>query len=186
MNAPVLASQWPKAKFTVAQIWALIEKGVANPDAKFELLDGEVREMSPKGPLHEDVRLAVMKWLATSVHPQLSFLAETTLYLDKTTFVEPDYVVFDAGLAIRDLTPERVLLAIEVGHESWSYDISEKARRYAKHGVQEYWAIHAPTRMTRVHRGANANGWADVKEHTAGASLAPLCAPGAALVLRAS
>jgi Uma2 family endonuclease len=184
MNAPVLASQWPKAKFTVAQIWALIEKGVANPDARFELLDGEVRDMSPKGPLHEDVRRAVNRWIKT-LPDTLDVLAETTLYLDKKNFVEPDYVVFDATLAIRDLTPDKVLLAIEVGHDSWGYDITEKAQRYAKHGVQEYWAIHAPSRLTRVHRGASAAGWADVKEHAAGASLAPLCAPGAALVWRA-
>jgi|CXWL01.1.fsa_nt_gi Uma2 family endonuclease len=183
MNAPVLASQWPQAKFTVAQIWALIEKGVASPDARFELLDGEVRDKSPKGPLHEDVRLAVMKWLATSIHPHFSFLAETTLYLDAKTFVEPDYVVFASALAIKDLTPDKVVLAIEVGHDSWSYDISEKAQRYANHGVQEYWAIHAPSRLTRVHRRASGAGWADVSEHAVGAALTPLCAPGAALVL---
>jgi hypothetical protein len=37
MTAPVLASQWPKARFTVAQIWALVEKGLLSPDAPFRL-----------------------------------------------------------------------------------------------------------------------------------------------------
>lgn len=183
MNAPVLTSLPTEAKFTVAQIWALIEKGVANRDAKFELLDGEVIPLSPKGPLHEEVRRDVMRWLKT-LPSGFDVLAETTLYLDKTAFVEPDYVVFDAGLAIKDLTPEKVRLAIEVGHNSWSYDIGEKATRYAAHGVPEYWAIHAPTRMTRLHRAPGAAGWGEVRQIPAGEPVNPLCAPDLALVLK--
>ncbi len=183
MTAPVLASQWPKARFTVAQIWALIEKGLLYPDAKFELLDGEVIPVSPKGPLHEDARRQVMVWLAARLHPRFEFLAETTLYLDDRSFLEPDYVVFEAGLAFKDLSPSKVRLLIEVANDSWPYDIGDKAARYAAHGVQEYWAIHAPSRMIRVHRAPGASGWGDVRDIEAGEAVAPLCAPDATLTL---
>lgn len=182
MNAPVLASDWPKARFTVAQIWALVEKGVIQPDARFELLDGEVKDMSPKGPLHEEVRRAVNLWIKT-LPADLETLAETTLYLDASSFVEPDYVVFDAGLPMEALTPLNMRLIVEVAHESWAYDSGEKARRYAAAGAAEYWAINAKTREILVHREPNENGWAEIQTIAPGESIAPRFAPSSPLTL---
>jgi Uma2 family endonuclease len=182
MNAPILASTWGNAHFTVAQIWALVERGLINEDARFELIDGEIREMSPKGPLHEEVSLAVMAWIR-GLPAELAVLPETTLYLTERLFLEPDYVVFKQGLAVRDLKARDVKLAIEIGHESWPYDIGPKAKRYAEHGVQEYWAIHAPSRMTRIHRDASAKGWSDIRELSAGEAVVALCAPNTPLIL---
>lgn len=184
MNAPILASQWPKARYTVAQIWGLIERGIIRPDAKFELLDGEIIPVSPKGPLHEELRQAVIDWLVANITAPLTWLPETTLYLEEKAFLEPDFVVFDRAIAIRDLRPDQVKLAIEVGHESWRYDTNEKAKRYAKHGVQEYWAIQAKTRMIRVHRGPGEPGWAEVRDAPAGEAISPLCAPHASFALK--
>jgi len=183
MNAPILASAWPKARYTVAQIWGLIERGIVNPDAKFELLDGEVRPVSPKGPLHEGVRILINRWLA-AWPKTFDVLAETTLYLDEASFLEPDYVFFDADTPIAELTPGKVRLAIEVGHSSWPYDSGEKAQRYAEHGVQEYWAIQAETNLIRVHRGPGASGWADVRDVEAGEAISPLCAPEVSFSLK--
>jgi Uma2 family endonuclease len=172
---PVPAAELAAQRFTVAQIWALINKGVMLEDAKFELLDGEVIPISPKGALHEDVRCAVMDWVR-ALPPALTVMVETTLYMDDESFLEPDYVVFDQSVAIKDLKPADIRVAIEVGDSSWDYDTRTKAGRYAADGVQEYWAIHAPTRMIRVHRNPSAAGWTDVTEFAAGAPVSPLCA----------
>lgn len=184
MNAPFPHERLRAERFSVAQIWALIEQGVMNEDARYELLDGEIIPMSPKGPLHEDVRRSVKRWLQQSLPSHLEWMAETTLYLDDHSFVEPDFVVFDDAIAIKDLRPADVKLAIEVGDSSWAYDTEDKAVHYARHGIQEYWAIHAPSRMTRVHRGPSASGWAEMREIAAGEKLTPLCAPDAVFVLR--
>lgn len=183
MNAPTLATAWPKARYTVAQIWGLIEHDLINADARFELIDGEIVDMSPKGPLHEEVRQAIIDWLVASVSSPLTWLPETTLYLDERAFLEPDFVIFDRSLPIRDLTANKLRLVIEVGHESWRYDTVAKAQRYAEHGVYEYWAVHAPSRLTRVHRGASATGWSEVRELAAGEAVVALCAPNAPLTL---
>jgi Uma2 family endonuclease len=183
MNAPILASHWPKARYSVAQIWGLIERGIINHDAKFELLDGEIRPVSPKGPLHESIRVLINRWLATWPRG-FDVLAETTLYLNESSFLEPDYVFFDAGLPIEDLTPARVALAIEVAHSSWEYDTTEKASRYAEHGVQEYWAIDAESRLIRIHRGPSAAGWSDIADIAAGGFVSPVCAPEVSFSLK--
>ena len=171
MNAIFQTPDLDRRRFTVSDIQALIEKGVMLEDARFELVGGEIINMSPKGPLHEDVRRAINRWLK-GLPDTLDWMIETTLYLDDKSFLEPDYVLFDRAVAIRDLKASDVLLAIEVGDASWRYDTETKAALYAVHGVQEYWAIHAPTGMTRVHRGPGAKGWAEVQEFAAGEAIA--------------
>jgi Uma2 family endonuclease len=172
MNAIFPTPGLADRRFTVADIQALVVKGVIREDAKFELVGGDIVPMSPKGPLHEDVRLAVMRWIR-GLPSSIEAIAETTLWLDEHNFLEPDYVLFDRTVAIADLKAADVILAIEVADTSWRYDTETKAALYAKHGVQEYWAIHAPTRMVRVHRGPGANGWAEVREVAAGEAIAP-------------
>lgn len=182
MNAIFQTPGLNDRRFTVADIQALVEKGVVVEDAKFELVGGEIIPMSPKGPLHEDVRIAVMRWIR-GLPPSIEAIAETTLYLDDNTYLEPDYVLFDRAVAIRDLKPADVLLAIEVGDASWRYDSETKSKLYAAHGVQEYWAIHAPTKMVRIHRGPGANGWRDVRDAAAGEAIAAMCVPNLSLTL---
>lgn len=171
MNAIFQTPGLQDRRFSVADIQALVNKGVIAEDAKFELVGGEIVPMSPKGPLHEDVRLAVMRWIR-GLPQEIEALVETTLWLDEQTFLEPDFVLFDHTVKIADLKPADVMLAIEVSDSSWVYDSETKAALYAAHGVQEYWAIHAPTRMVRVHRGPGANGWSEVRD-VAGETIAP-------------
>jgi len=173
MNAIFPTPGLADRRFTTADIQALVMKGVIREDAKFELVGGDIVPMSPKGPLHESVRLAVMRWIRAAP-PSVEALAETTLWLDEHNFLEPDYVLFDRSVAIADLKASDVLLAIEVGDNSWRYDTEAKAALFAKHGVQEYWAIHAPTRLVRVHRGPGAQGWAEVTDIAAGDAVTPL------------
>jgi Uma2 family endonuclease len=182
MNAIFPTPGLDKRRFTVADIQALVEKGVVAEDARFELLDGEIIPMSPKGPLHEDVRVVINDWVR-SLPMSLVWIAETTLYLDDRSFVEPDYVFFDRGLAIADLKPGDIRLAIEVGDSSWTYDSKVKAPRYAQGGVQEYWAVNAKTRAIRVHRGPGAENWSDIRDIAPGAQVEALCAPGLPLAL---
>lgn len=182
MNAIFPTPGLADRRFTVADIQALVEKGVIREDAKFELVGGDIVPMSPKGPLHEDVRLAVMDWIR-GLPRDLACLVETTLWLDEQNFLEPDYVLFDRAVAIADLKAHDVLLAIEVADTSWRYDTETKAGLYARHGVQEYWAVHAPSRMVRVHRGPGANGWAEVRDVAAGEAVQPSSLTGARLTL---
>ena len=92
--------------------------------------------MSPKGPLHEDVRHEVNEWLR-SLPRSLGWLAENTLHLGEEAFVEPDYIIFAARPKVSDMDPSDVLLAIEVADESWQYDTGEKAARYADQMIFE-------------------------------------------------
>jgi hypothetical protein len=105
MNAPLETRPFapmPPAprKYLVSDIFFLLEAGLLNESAKFELVDGEIIPMSPKGSHHEAMRLLVARWLRGAWADRFDSLQEHTLKIDDGTFLEPDFVLFDSG---RDL-----------------------------------------------------------------------------------
>lgn len=159
--------------FTVSEVWRMVESGVLRPDERFELIEGELVPMSPKGPVHELVKSALAIALAKALPPDLWMGFETTLELSDATFIEPDLVVYRKGLALRDVRGCDVLLAIEVADTSLDYDLGTKARLYALHGVSELWVVNARERTTVVHRRPGPDGWGEVETRTADEALVP-------------
>ena len=80
--------------FTVDEIWRMVETGIIAPEERFELIEGELVPMSPKGPVHETVKSALAIALAKALPETLSIFIETTLELSDMTFVEPDLGVY--------------------------------------------------------------------------------------------
>ena len=156
----------------------LVENGLIDPKARFELMDGAIIPMSPKGRLHEAMREKITNWLRETWAAPFGVMIEHTLVLDAETIVEPDFLLYDGARSIADapLTGADIRLVIEVADSSWSYDTNEKAAKYAAFGVAEYWVVDAVRRVVRVHRGA---AWSDVKDLAAETAVGPLCAPAA-------
>ncbi len=184
MNAPDPRLSAAPRKYSVADIHHLLDKGIIAQDAKFELVEGEIRDMSPKGIAHERVKAEVNDWLVRALGAGFWVMVETTLYLSDDTFLEPDFVLVPRSNPLSESpTQKDVALAIEVSASSKTYDFGEKAALYAKYGVAEYWAIDAHFRSASVHRGPGAAGWADVRDVAAGEAVSPICAGNTTLTL---
>lgn len=162
--------------FTVDEVWRMVETGILAPDERFELIEGEIVPMSPKGPVHELVKSALAIALAKALPPQLWIGFETTIELSEVTFVEPDLAVYPKGLALRDVRGPDLLLAVEVADTSLGYDLGAKARLYALHGVSELWVVDARRRTTLVHTGPGPEGWRRIEERSPEDALAPAAA----------
>lgn len=186
MNAPVFTAPPPPRaprKYTADDIFFWLSTGFVSPEAKFELLDGELIPVSPKGRHHEAMRERIEVWLDQPWRVgRFSVIREHTLKLDDGTLLEPDFLLYDSTARIQDrpLQGADIKLAIEVGDSSWAYDLNQKAPKYAAFGIPEYWAIHAVKRAARIHRAPSGTSWAHVSDLQSGSSLSPLCAPEAA------
>lgn len=168
----------PRRSFTVAEIRRMVEAGIIAEDENFELIEGELVPMSPKGNQHEVIKAAINRILARHAPADLRLAIETSLYLNERTFVEPDLCLYPKRILPEDVKGGDVLLAIEVAGSSMPYDRGLKARIYARHGVAELWVIDTSTRVTWVHRRPDADGnWGSVEKIAADASLAPLALP---------
>lgn len=172
----------PRRSFTVAEIRAMVEAGIIAEDENFELIEGEVVPMSPKGNQHEVIKAALNRVFAQMAPKDLRLAIETSLYLDDRTFVEPDLILYPKTILPEDTTGRDVMLAIEVAASSMAYDRGIKARLYARHGVQEFWVVDAATRETWVHRRPGTDGnWGSVERMAAEAIVTPTVLPNIAI-----
>lgn len=156
----------------------MVEAGIIAEDENFELIDGELVAMSPKGNQHEVIKSALLRILAKASPEDLRLAVETSLYLDERTFVEPDLCLYPKRILPEDVSGNDVLLAIEVAGTSMPYDRGLKASVYARHGVQELWVIDTTSRDTWVHRGPGDDGnWASIEKVASEATLSPQALP---------
>jgi Uma2 family endonuclease len=173
----------PRRRWSVAEIEAMVASGIIDEDERFELIGGEAVPMSPKGARHETVKIALNRFFQRAAPDHLEVAQETTLRLDKDSFVEPDFCIFTRGLDLKALNGDAVLLAVEVADSSLAYDIGRKSRIYAAYGVCEVWVINAKTLVTRVFRQPTKAGYKSKRNKACGLRLEPEHAPELAVSL---
>src|SRR5262245_61253284 len=94
----------PRRRWSVAEIEAMVARGVILEDERFELIGGEVVPMSPKGIRHEVLKAALQQhWVPLIVGSPINLLTETTLYVSKDEFYEPDFLFWHRAIAIKDI-----------------------------------------------------------------------------------
>ena len=173
----------PRRRWSVAEIEAMVAKGIIAEDERFELIGGEVVPMSPKGARHELVKIALNRFFQRVAPDHLEIAPETTLRLDKDSFVEPDFCVFRRGLDLKALDGAAVLLAVEIADTSLAYDRGRKIEIYGAYGVREVWVVNANTLSTRVHRELAQGNYGHTPDVPYGQRLEPVLAPELAVSL---
>ena len=155
------------------------EVGLLRTEERVELIGGELVPMNPKGSRHEVLKLAInLRW--GRQHPDdTAFIPETTFHLSDDTFLEPDFLVFPRSVAIGDLRPDRVLLAVELSDTSIGFDLGPKALIYAHFGIRELWVIDAITRRIHVHREPTDDRYLSITPWSADDLVVPALAPSA-------
>ncbi len=177
-GATQAAEGLPRRRWSVAEIQEMVAKGILLEDERFELIGGEVVPMSPKGARHELVKKALQQhWVPLIVGSQIDLLTETTLYVSKDEFYEPDFLFWPRSIAIKDITAATSLLIVEVADTSIGYDLGVKASTYARLGLPEYWVINARTLVTSIHRNPGPSGYPAPREAKPGELIAPLATP---------
>jgi hypothetical protein len=133
MNVPVTQATdgYARRVFTVRDVFGMLQAGIIKEDERFELIEGEIVPMSPKGNQHEVIKSALNRIIASKAPEDLRLGVETTVYLSMTTFVEPDLCLYPKRILPEDVRGLDILLAIEVAVASLGYDKRLKAKIYA-------------------------------------------------------
>lgn len=177
MNAPTIIKD-QKPRITVADLFHMLEQGVIDPEAKFELVEGEIVPMPPQGPLHQNLQNRLGRQLTLALADRFWVAQGSTLILPDNTALDPNICVYPLDLQAEDLAGEKVALVIEIAVSSKRYDLGLKAELYARMGVLELWVVEANARVTHVHRRALNRAWADISVVPFADALSPLAAPG--------
>jgi len=174
----------PRRRWTVAEIQAMVAKGIILEDERFEMIGGEVVPMSPKGNRHELVKAALQQyWFPRTAGSPINLITETTLYIAEDEFFEPDFLFWPRSIPLKDVTAATALLIVEVADTSLRYDLGTKAGIYARLGLNELWVINAETLVTTIHCEPQPTRYANIENKQPNERIEPIRAPSLAVTL---
>ncbi len=163
-NVTRAAEGFDRRSFTVQEVLRMQEAGILSDDENFELIEGEIVPMQAKTHIHELIKSSLGLGLARALPENLWLGFESTIYLSKDTFVEPDLVIYPKGITLEEVKGTDIVLAIEVALTGLAYDRGLKAQIYARHGVRELWVIDAKQRRAHIHSKPKAGAWDSIVE----------------------
>jgi Uma2 family endonuclease len=152
---------------------------------RFELIEGALIPKVSKNFPH----LRALSWLVEclrAVFPgRLIVLQEAPIDVrpedNPTSDPEPDVIVLARSLDDlgRRPRPEDILLLVEISDTTLAFDLSVKAKLYARAGIADYRVVDLNGKRIVVHRDPVAGSYRSVTAYSADQSVAPLAAPHA-------
>ena len=160
---PQAAVEVPRHRFTVDDFALLGAAGVFTEDDRVELIDGDIRDMTPIGQPHAWIVSRLTRRVVLRLADRGYVSVQNPLRLDDHTEPRPDLVVARGGeddYAERHPEAGDVLLVVEVADSSLRYDRAEKMPRYARAGIPEAWLVDVAADAVTVHTGPGPGGYA--------------------------
>ena len=143
---------------------AMAEAGILRPDDRVELIDGQIRPMSPIGASHLFCVNRLTKRFVEHVSEEVEVSVQNPVQLDPHQEPEPDVALLRAAGEPRVPSAADALLVVEVADTTYAYDRETKLPRYAEAGVPRVWIVNLPERRLEAYTHPAGDRYAD---HTA-------------------
>jgi len=154
MSTP--AYQLPRRySLTVDDFHRMGDAGIFRPDARTELIDGEIIEMAPIGAPHAGITKRLIDIFSRQVGGAAIIDAQDPVVLGTSSEPQPDLALLrprDDFYVKSHPGPEDVLLLIEIADTTLAYDRDTKIPLYAQSGISEVWLIDIKGRHLDVYR----------------------------------
>ncbi len=141
----------------------MAETGVLRPDARVELLNGEITDMSPIGPFHGGVTNYLSQRFTLAAQGRWLVTVQNPVRLDDHSEPQPDLMLLKPASDFyrnRHPLPEDVCLLVEVSDSSLARDLAEKLPAYGHAGIPEVWIVNLNDETIEVYREPNFSGYA--------------------------
>jgi Uma2 family endonuclease len=173
-----------KHRFSVKEYYRMAETGVLRPDARVELLNGEIIDMSPIGPFHGSITKYLNRFFSSAAKSRWLMAVQDPVRLDDQSEPQPDLMLLKPVPDFyrqRHPQPEDVFLLIEVSDTTLAADQVEKLPAYGRAGVAEVWIVNLNNMTVEAYREPHFTGYGSKTLLRAGDTIAPLAFPDAAL-----
>jgi Uma2 family endonuclease len=142
----------PLMKWSLDKYHELVKTGVLE-DCRVELLNGQIVEMPPVEPIHDDTREELAGYLRGMLGERAKVREATAVTLPDDSEPIPDIaVVRPQRYRDRHPYPEDVYLIIEIANSRPGRDLGPKRQVYAQAGIQEYWVFNLAKQELKVFR----------------------------------
>jgi Uma2 family endonuclease len=140
---------------TVDDYYRMAEVGILDPEARVELIDGEIIDMAPPGSPHAATVHYLTEIFVRAVEGRATVLAQNPVRLSKYSEPQPDLALLrrrDDFYRERHPQPDDVLLIVEIAASSLRFDRDTKLPLYARHGIPEMWLVDLGSRRLSRYR----------------------------------
>ena len=153
----------PKRHLVTAQEYLRMgEAGVFAPDARLELIEGEIFEMAPIHPPHAGAVITLNRVLVERTRDRAAVSVQNPVIASELSVPQPDFALLKPR---RDNYsrehPRRgdILFVVEVADTTLATDLRIKMPLYARGGIPEAWVVDVNEKVVHVFRGPGANGY---------------------------
>jgi Uma2 family endonuclease len=169
-------------RFSVKEYYRMAETGVLPPDARVELVDGRIIDMSPIGPLHGGVVKRLTRVFTSFPQGRWLLAVQDPVRLEDHSEPQPDLMLLKPAAddyTNRHPVPEDVFLLIEVSDSTLETDREDKLPIYGRAGIPEVWIVNLADGTLEVYREPHYAGYANTQILREGDSIAPAHFPDA-------
>ena len=160
----IAMESWPRRhRITVDEYHRMAEVGVLAPDARVELIEGEIIDMAPIGIDHNSVVDQLNRLLVHAVGDDAIVRVQGSVRLSRISEPQPDVVLLEprADFYRNEFAMGAdTLLVIEVSDSTLRYDRDVKVPLFAKSGVPEVWIFDLENDSLLVYRSLSDGGYA--------------------------
>jgi Uma2 family endonuclease len=169
-----------KHRFSVEDYYRMAETGVLRSDARVELLDGEIIDMSPIGPYHGVVTMFLTEFFTAAAKRRWVSSVQIAVHLNDHSEPQPDFMLLKPPrhrYRNGHPQPKDVFLLVEISDTSLERDQEEKLPAYARSGIAEVWIVDLNEQVIEVYRQPRLAGYASKKVLSAGDMASPQMFP---------
>lgn len=187
-NEDDMAVTLRRRRFTIDEYHRMGEIGILGDDARVELIEGEIIEMTPIGSRHSGTVGRIQHLFSMRLTTRALVWVQNPLLLVRLqSEPEPDVMLLAPRsdfYASGHPEPPDVRLLVEVADSSLPYDRRTKLPLYARAGVAEAWLIDLDASQLEIHRRPGGSRYDTVHTPRADEPFAPLAFPDLTLTLR--
>ncbi len=138
------------------------EAGVFAPEARLELIEGEIIEMAPIGSPHAGCVARLTELFVQRLSGRAIVWTQNPLIVSDRSVPQPDLALLRPRADYYSASHPRVsdvFLVVEVADTTLRFDLGTKVPLYARCGIGEVWVVDVNERVVHVFREPAANGY---------------------------
>ena len=161
-------------KFSVQQYCLMHEAGVFAEGDRYELINGEIREMSPIGIKHAVCVARTTRYFQIKLGDRAFVWTQNPIILNDHSQPQPDLAILkwrDDFYANALPRPDDILLIIEVADSTIAYDRDVKSPLYAANGIPEMWLFDVNQQIIEGYSHPSPSGYKRIRHYEHGDTL---------------
>jgi Uma2 family endonuclease len=181
-----MAVQLVKHRFTVEEYHRLGEAGILAADARVELIDGEIVEMTPIGSPHAGTTTVLRVNLSRDLGDRALVREQNPVTLSPQSEPQPDLAIVHPRpdhYRRAHPRPDEIFFLVEVSDTTGEYDRTVKLPLYARAGIAEVWIVDLAGQCVETYHGPRPDAYERTHRFARSESVSPQAFPALRLAV---